>query len=72
MAGVAAELTASASAGEQVGQPFDSAGRAYQEATPAINYKEGEVVRKKLLYLLRLAVLKREILGGGAGWTSSR
>ena len=29
-------------------------------------------MRKKLLYLLRLAVLKREILGGGAGCSAIR
>ena len=34
---------------------------------PPVNYGEGESVRKKLLYLLRLSLLKRQILGGGAG-----
>ena len=45
--------------------PLDAAARTARS-------KGGCVMRKKLLYLLRLAVLKREILGGGAGCSAIR
>ncbi len=52
--------------GASVGHRSKS-GDAVRFGPPPVNYGEGESVRKKLLYLLRLAVLKREILRGGAG-----